>query len=36
VTFTPSKAASRSATLNITDDGGGSPQQVPLSGTGTN
>jgi hypothetical protein len=35
VTFTPSAAGLRSATLSITDDGGDSPQTVALSGTGT-
>jgi hypothetical protein len=32
VTFTPSAAGPRSATLLISDDGGGSPQPVSLSG----
>ena len=35
VTFTPSAAGARSATLTFTDDAGGSPQTVALSGTGT-
>jgi len=35
VTFTPRTTGSRTATLNITDTGGGSPQTVALSGTGT-
>jgi len=35
VTFTATKGGSRSATLSITDDGGGSPQKVLLSWTGT-
>jgi hypothetical protein len=35
VTFTPGSTGSRSATLNVTDDAIGSPQTVPLSGTGT-
>jgi len=35
VTFTPSAAGSRTATLNVGDNGGGSPQTVALSGTGT-
>jgi hypothetical protein len=35
VTFTPSAAGTRSASLLISDDGGGSPQSVSLSGTGT-
>jgi phospholipase C len=34
VTFAPSVSGSLSAILNITDDGGGSPQTVPLVGTG--
>jgi sugar lactone lactonase YvrE len=34
VTFTPSAAGTRSARLLISDDGGGSPQSVSLSGTG--
>jgi hypothetical protein len=35
VTFTPTLAGARNGTLSITDDAGGSPQTVPLSGTGT-
>lgn len=35
VTFTPSATGSRSATLSVSDDGGGSPQTVSLVGTGT-
>jgi len=35
VTFKPTKQGQRSATLEVYDDGGGSPQTVPLSGTGT-
>jgi hypothetical protein len=35
VQFKPSATGTRSATLDMTDDGGGSPQRVPLSGTGT-
>jgi FG-GAP-like repeat/Abnormal spindle-like microcephaly-assoc'd, ASPM-SPD-2-Hydin len=35
VTFTPTKQGQRSATLQVYDDGGGSPQTIPLSGTGT-
>ena len=35
VTFTPTQTGLRSATLAIYDDGGGSPQKVALSGTGT-
>jgi phospholipase C len=35
VTFTPSAIGSRSANVSVTDNGGGSPQAVPLSGNGT-
>jgi Cep192 domain 4/Beta-propeller repeat len=35
VMFTPSKAQAESATLSISDSATGSPQTVPLSGTGT-
>jgi len=35
VTFTPSAKGSRSASVSVSDNGGGSPQQVPLAGTGT-
>jgi hypothetical protein len=35
VTFKPTKIGQRSATLEIYDDGGGSPQTISLSGTGT-
>ena len=35
VTFTPSAKGKRNANVSINDDGGGSPQTVPLSGTGT-
>jgi hypothetical protein len=35
VSFTPSGSGSFSATLTITDNASGSPQSVPLSGTGT-
>lgn len=35
VTFKPSKTGTRSATLIINDNGGASPQKVPLSGTGS-
>jgi hypothetical protein len=35
VTFHPSAIGPRSATVSIRDDGGGSPQLVSLSGTGT-
>jgi hypothetical protein len=34
VTFTPNATGSRPANLSLTDNGGGSPQTVPLSGTG--
>jgi hypothetical protein len=34
VTFTPLEKGARSAAVNITDSGGGSPQSVPVSGTG--
>src|SRR5258705_3658559 len=34
VTFTPTASGNRSATINITDNAGGSPQQVNLAGTG--
>ena len=35
VFFTPRSQGQRTATINIVDDGGGSPQTVALSGTGT-
>ena len=35
VIFHPSAKGARSATLGIVDSGGGSPQKVPLTGTGT-
>ena len=35
VTFTPTLIGPRSASVSITDDGGASPQLVPLSGKGT-
>jgi hypothetical protein len=35
VRFTPSAAGTRSASLLISDDGGGSPQLVSLSGVGS-
>lgn len=35
VTFKPTKQGFRSATLEVYDNGGGSPQTIPLSGTGT-
>ena len=34
VTFTPSAAGSRSASLTVSDNAGGSPQTITLSGTG--
>jgi hypothetical protein len=34
VTFTPTQVGARKAAVSITDDGGGSPQTVPLSGNG--
>jgi hypothetical protein len=34
VFFSPKATGARSATLNITDTGGASPQTVSLSGTG--
>jgi trimeric autotransporter adhesin len=35
VTFKPTAIGSRSAALSVTDNATGSPQHVPLSGTGT-
>ncbi len=35
VTFKPTATGTRSASVTLTDTGGGSPQSVPLSGTGT-
>jgi hypothetical protein len=35
VTFTPSVTGKRTAAVLVKDNGGGSPQQVQLSGTGT-
>ena len=35
VTFSPTLAGARSAAVTITDDATGSPQSIPLSGTGT-
>jgi hypothetical protein len=35
VTFTPQAKGSRSATLEVQDNGGGSPQEMSLLGTGT-
>jgi hypothetical protein len=35
VRFSPAKQGHRSAILEIYDDGGGSPQTIPLTGTGT-
>jgi hypothetical protein len=34
VTFTPKATGTRTATLGVADSGGGSPQEVSLSGTG--
>jgi hypothetical protein len=35
VTFHPSATGTRNAVVSISDNGGGSPQKVPLSGTGS-
>lgn len=35
VTFTPTATGPRSAAVSISDNGGGSPQNVPLTGRGT-
>ena len=35
VTFTPTATGTRSATVSVADNGGGTPQTVPLTGTGT-
>jgi hypothetical protein len=35
VTFTPSASGTRTATLNVNDDAQGSPQTIPLSGSGS-
>jgi hypothetical protein len=35
VTFTPTATGARNGTITITDDANGSPQSVPLTGTGT-
>jgi hypothetical protein len=35
-TFTPTATGSRTASISVSDTGGGSPQYVSLSGTGTN
>src|SRR4029079_15549958 len=35
VRFTPASACARSASISVTDDAAGSPQSVPLTGTGT-
>ena len=35
VTFTPSAKGKRTASVSVSDNGGGSPQTVGLSGTGT-
>jgi hypothetical protein len=34
VTFTPTATGTRKAQVSVTDNGGGSPQRVPISGTG--
>jgi two-component sensor histidine kinase len=34
IEFKPTATGARSATLNISDNGGGSPQKVPLTGSG--
>ena len=36
VVFNSSATGTRTATLNVTDNAAGSPQTVPLTGTGTN
>jgi hypothetical protein len=36
VTFTPVATGARTASISVTDNAGGSPQTVPLSGTGQN
>ncbi|HYA22720.1 MAG TPA: FG-GAP-like repeat-containing protein, partial [Terriglobales bacterium] len=36
VTFAPTSKGTHEATVSISDNGGGSPQGVPLTGTGTN
>jgi hypothetical protein len=35
IVFQPTATGTRKAQLSVTDDGGGSPQQVELTGTGT-
>lgn len=35
LTFTPTSSGAKSDSLNVTDDAGGSPQSVSLTGTGT-
>jgi len=35
ITFTPKATGSRKAAISVMDNGGGSPQQIQLSGTGT-
>ncbi len=35
VTFKPTATGQRSGSVSVTDNGGGSPQSVPLAGTGT-
>lgn len=34
VTFKPTKTGTRTAAVSVTDDAGGSPQNIPLAGTG--
>jgi hypothetical protein len=34
VTFTPTATGPRGANLSVSDNGGGSPQNAPLTGTG--
>jgi len=36
VTFAPTSKGTHEATVSISDNGGSSPQTVPLTGTGTN
>jgi two-component sensor histidine kinase len=35
VTFKPTATGARNASVLFSDDGGGSPQAVPVTGTGT-
>ena len=35
LTFTPTKTGTRNAVLDLKDSGGGSPQTISLTGTGT-